>query len=166
MSTHFVYDDASRLSRERQAPAADRRQGIQASFRRTEDRQFVMMEAAYLRTGGLVSGDEAARILRRHSSQPISQLAHWIVERSIVSFYWNSRTLVPLFQFDRSDMSMRAGASAVVRELHDVFDDWDLAMWFAQPNARLSDVAPVDIIEHDQRAVAEAARADRLVARG
>ena len=166
MSTHLAYDDVTQLSRERQAPATDSRQGIRASFRRTEDRQFIMMEAAYLRTGGLVSGDEAARILRRHSSQPISQLARWIVERTIVSFYWNSRTLVPLFQFDRSDMSMRAGTSAVVRELHDVFDDWDLATWFAQPNSWLNDAVPVDVIEHDQPAVVDAARADRFIARG
>jgi hypothetical protein len=166
MSALFTHDDVSQVSRDHQALATDSHQGTRASFRRTEDRQFVMMESAYLRTGGLVSGDEVARILRRHSGQPISKLARWIVERSIVSFYWNSRTLVPLFQFDRTDMSMRAGTNAVVRELHDVFDDWDLATWFAQPNAWLNDAAPVDVIEEDQPAVVQAARADRYIALG
>ena len=42
--------------------------------------QFAAMEIAYERRGGLASGDEVARLLRRHSEQPLSVLARWIVD--------------------------------------------------------------------------------------
>jgi hypothetical protein len=40
---------------------------------------------AFRRTGGLVSGDELTFLLRGRTSQPISMLARWIVERQVVS---------------------------------------------------------------------------------
>ncbi len=138
----------------------------QASFRRTEDRQFLTMEWAFRRTGGLSTGDEVAQLLRRRLGQPISTLARWIVDREILVFNWQARMLVPMFQFEPSDMSLRHGPVAVVRELVDVLDDWELALWFAQPNEWLNDTAPVDAITVDLASVLEAARADRFIAQG
>ena len=137
-----------------------------ANFQLVEDRQFLTMKGAYARTGGLAFGDEVARLLRRRSEQPISTLARWIVARTIVTFEWRSQTLIPLFQFDPLDMSHRAGTVAVIRELSDVFDDWELASWFAQPNVWLHDATPVDAIRDDQPGVLQAARVDRFIARG
>jgi hypothetical protein len=133
---------------------------------RLEDRQFLVMQHAFHLTGGMVSGDEMARLLRRHSDQPISMLARWIVAREAVSFEWKSQTLLPLFQFDLSNMSLRPSVTAIVRELADVFDDLPLALWFAEPNAWLADSSPVDVVAVDPAAVLEAARADRFIARG
>jgi acyl-CoA synthetase (AMP-forming)/AMP-acid ligase II len=134
--------------------------------RRVEDKQFVAMAHAYRRSGGLASGDEVARLLRKRCDQPISMLARWIVDRSVVSFVWQSRTLLPMFQFERSNMSLCRGVSEVVQELSAVFDEWALATWFAQPNSWLHDAAPVDVIAGDPAEVLWAARADRFVARG
>jgi hypothetical protein len=128
--------------------------------------QHLAMVDAYRRSGGLLSGDEVALLLREHASQPLSVIARWIVTRRVVSYVWQSQTLVPMFQFDRSDMSLRRGTSEVVDELADTFDDWELAAWFAEPNSWLHGAAPVEMIEVDQRAVQQAARADRFVARG
>jgi hypothetical protein len=129
--------------------------------------QHIAMVDAYRRTGGLVSGAEAALLLRRHSTQPLSLLARWIVTRRMVSYVWQSEILVPLFQFDRDDMSLRRDSSQVVDELVDTFDDWELAAWFARPNSWLQDAAaPVELIDVDQQAVLQAARADRFIARG
>ena len=136
------------------------------TFCRIEDKQFAMMETAFSRTGGLASDNVAAHHLRRHTGQPVSTLAHWIVERAIVCFPWNSHTLVPMFQFDLGEMTLRPGATEILRELVDVFDDWELALWFARPNAWLNDATPVDTMAHDQPAVHRAARADRFIARG
>ena len=124
------------------------------------------MVDAYRRTGGLVSGAEVELLLRRHATQPLSLLARWIVTRRLVSYPWQSDILVPLFQFDRRDMSLRPETVQVVAELADTFDDWELAAWFAQPNSWLQDAAPVEVIDVDQPAVLQAARADRFVARG
>jgi hypothetical protein len=130
------------------------------------DDRYQAMVHTYQRTGGLVSCDEAAALLRRHRDQPISVLARWIVAGTVVNFSWQGQTLVPLFQFDLRDMSLRRAASEVICELWGVFDDLDLAIWFAQPNAWLGNAAPVDALEIDQPAVLQAARADRYIARG
>jgi hypothetical protein len=128
--------------------------------------QHIAMVDAYRRTGGLVGGTELALLLRRHSTQPLSLLARWIVARRVVSYVWQSEILVPLFQFDRHDMSLRRGTVQVVDELADTFGDWELAAWFAHPNTWLQGTAPVELIDVDQPAVLQAARADRFVARG
>jgi hypothetical protein len=128
--------------------------------------EFAVMRHAYRRTGGLVRGDEIARGLGERLEQPISVVARWIVSRTVVSFDWRSQILLPLFQFDAADMLPRPAIAAVVQELMNVFDDWELAVWFAQPNGLLRYAAPVDAIARDASAVLSAARAERFVARG
>jgi len=134
--------------------------------RRLEDRQFSAMAEAYGRTGGLVPGDDLAGRLRRCCNQPLSQLARWLVAREVIGFEWRGQTLLPLFQFDVETFQPRPDVAAVLRELTCVFDDWELAWWFANPNAWLKGQAPVDVLGVDPRAVVEAARADRYVAVG
>ena len=140
--------------------------GPQSLVLRIEARQFQTMWHAYSLHGGLASPDEVARRLRLRSEQPISVLARWIVARKIVNFVWQSQTLIPLFQFELQDMSLRISAVKAIAELTSVFDDWELALWFVQANAWLRDIAPIDRIEEDEAAVLEAARADRFIARG
>ncbi len=79
---------------------------------------------------------------------------------------WRSQTLLPLFQFDLPSARLRAPVAAAVRELSDVFDDWDLAHWFAQPNVWLGNAAPATLVDAHAGAVLAAARADRFIARG
>jgi hypothetical protein len=121
---------------------------------------------AFQRTGGLVSGHELTFLMRGRTSQPISMLARWIVERRVVSFEWHGETLLPMFQFDRADMSVHRDVAAILDELEGTFDDWGLATWFALPNAWLKDRSPVDLLPLDPNAVRHAARADRFIARG
>ena len=89
-----------------------------------------------------------------------------LLTRAGVNFERQSQTLVPLFQFDLSDMSLRPSVTAILRELTDVFDDLALALWFAEPNAWLADSSPVDVLTSDPDSVLAAARADRFIARG
>jgi hypothetical protein len=128
-------------------------------FRRAEERQFATMEHAFARHGGLVGGEEAAWLLRRHAGQPISALARWIAEHRVVSFTWQSRLLVPLFQFKPCEMSLRAGVAEAALALAARFDDWAIALWFAQPNDGLDERAPVDVVALDPAAVARVAQA-------
>ena len=125
------------------------------------------MVQAYRHAGGLVSSDCAAVLLRAHREQPISQLARWIVGRHIVSFDWQGERLVPLFQFERADMSLRPRVREVVLELTDAFDDdLEVAAWFTSPNSWLRAVVPLVLLEIDAPAVLDAARSDRYLARG
>ncbi len=134
--------------------------------RRLEDKQHEVMRSVFARTGGCVSEIAAARHLSRRSTHVPSTLMTWIVKRTIVSFPWRSHTQVPLFQFCPDDMSPRREVTDVVCELSDVFDDWELAVWFAQSNSWLEGMAPAEIIAHDPAAVHATARADRYIARG
>ncbi len=137
-----------------------------SAFVDIEDRQFQALRCAYARTGGLVYGDEMACLLRPHADQPVSVVARWIVARTIVNFEWRSQTFIPLFQFTRADLSLDAASAIAVKELGTVFDDWELALWFAQPNSWLHGRAPADAVAASPSEVVAAARADRFVARG
>ena len=124
------------------------------------------MRSAYASSGGVVSGAEIVLLLRGHSSQSISRVARWIVAREVVQFKWRGETLLPLFQFDLANMSVRPHTRRVIAELAPAFDDMDLAQWFVRPNSRLADALPVDLFERDLLAVLAAARADRLARMG
>jgi len=148
------------------SPSPSRAASPRGGGERLEDRQFRQMQEAYGRTGGLVNGTEAARRLRRYCDQPLSTLARLIVARSIVCFEWRSQLLVPLFQFEVADMSLRSSVVQVMREFSSVLDDWECAWWFSQPNVWLHGEAPVDLIVQEPTRVLAAARTDRFVARG
>ena len=142
------------------------RRGLPALLQTTEDFQYREMELAFHSSGGIVSSDEVTDLLQARTSQPISVLARWIVAHNVLSLAWQSRMMLPLFQFDLHTMTVREAVTDVIRELVPVMTDWDAALWFAQPNAWLGNSAPVDTIEADARAVFEAARTERYVARG
>ena len=131
----------------------------------TESRRQAMVRV-YQRTGGLARSDEVLFLLRRHTSQALSRLARWIVEQRVVSFEWQGQRMLPMFQFDVADMAIRPGAAVVLEELSGTFDDWELAVWFAEPNSWLQGRIPVDTLGVDPGVVLDAARADRFVANG
>ncbi len=129
-------------------------------------RHFVEMEAAYRLYGGIASDSEVIDMLRQCSDQPMSRLARWIVARDVVSFDCQGTTWLPLFQFEGELLSVRPAVTSAIQELADVFDDWELATWFALPNTWLQGTTPVEAITICPFAVREAARADRFIARG
>jgi hypothetical protein len=138
----------------------------QESLRRIEDRQLLEMSRGYSAHGGLVSSIEVERRLRRHWDAPAVVLADWIVKRAIVNVRWRSQLLIPAFQFTPSNMTIHPVVSGVLAEFENVFDDWETALWFALPNGLLFDTRPVDLLPTSPETVAQAARADRFVARG
>jgi hypothetical protein len=131
----------------------------------TESRSAAMAKV-YEGSGGLMRSEEVLFLLRRRSSQALSLLARWIVDQRVVTFEWQADRRIPMFQFELADMSIRPEASAVLAELAGTLDDWELASWFAEPNAWLQGRSPVDALQGDAQAVLDAARADRFVARG
>lgn len=136
------------------------------AFERIERIQYEAMSHAFRAHGGFVCTDEVAQRLRCVADQPIARLARWIVSRSVISIAWRAQTLMPAFQFEVDEMSIRPCVAAVLQELRDVFDNWELALWFAAPNAWLDYAAPVAIMTEDALAVLQAARTDRFIARG
>ena len=127
---------------------------------------FDQVEVAYRRSGGIASDADVVSRLRLCSDQPVSRLARWIVARDVVSFEYRGTTWLPLFQFEGEAPAVLPSVTSVIRELVDVFDDWELATWFALPNTWLQAMRPADVIATHQGAVLEAARADRFIVRG
>jgi hypothetical protein len=155
-STDRATEVISTIARMAQAPAKNA-----GWSRRTEDRQLRQMQDGFARHGGMLSGDAAARAMRHRAAQPISTIAKWIVGRELVHLDLPSGYLLPMFQFDPMELEVRPGVRGAVLELRDAFDDWDICLWFACPNAELGDAMPVDRVADDPDGVVRAARADR-----
>lgn len=128
--------------------------------------RFALMHLAYGRAGGLRAGDDLAGLWRGKCAQPVSRLARWIVEGSVVSFSHGGATWVPLFQFDPTGLVVRPAVRAALHELAGVFEDWELAWWFVAANDWLAGQSPLDLLDIEPAAVCGAARADRYIARG
>jgi hypothetical protein len=132
---------------------------------RTDDEFFAMLNA-YRGSGGLARAQEVFVLFKLCCRSDVATLARWIVKRKVISFDWQSKIWLPLFQFNRSDMTPQPGLSHVLGELGAVFDPWETANWFAKPNAWIADRTPADTLQRDVSAVLNAARADRFIAAG
>jgi hypothetical protein len=130
--------------------------------------------AAFSGTGGLVSGDDLADLIRHRcevagwlpDSEPVSLVARWIVTRAVISLDSPWGPMFPLFQFDLPTASVIDAMAPLLNELRPVFDDVELALWFVTPNDWLGGARPVSAMHHSLPAVLQAARADRFVAGG
>ncbi|MDM0066614.1 hypothetical protein [Variovorax sp. J31P207] len=142
------------------------RPGVAALLQTVQARQYCEMEQAFSSRGGLLGSDEVVALLMMHTDQPISQLARWIVDREVLSLNWRSRTVLPLFQFDRSTMTPRSSVTAVIQELIPALGDWEMCLWFIAPSACLAETSPLDAISLDAPAVVDAARCERYLLRG
>src|SRR4051812_2803306 len=116
----------------------------QHPFRRIENEALLEMCHAYDAHGGVASGDQIAAELVSYCDQPIAIVARWIVRRDVVNFASRSDILIPRFQFSAADMKVRPVVSRVIAELEGVFDDWEIAQWFAQANVGLCNERPLD----------------------
>ena len=123
--------------------------------------EFMELLKAFRPSGGLLRSTEvAARCgLRRETDVPT--LTNWIAGRQVISFKWLSRTWLPLFQFSRPDMTRQLGLEVVLSELTEIYDDWEVAKWFARANPWLANCTPAEKLETDPAEVLQAARAER-----
>jgi hypothetical protein len=126
--------------------------------------RFVSLLNAFRESGGLARANEVASQFQRRSNQDISVLGGWLLKRQVIGFEWHSKLWMPLFQFNPSDMSLRTGLADILAELVVVFNDWDLASWFARPNPWLSEGLPADALATAATQVHWAAQAERSVA--
>jgi len=128
------------------------------------DHQFVAMLDVYRDSGGLAREREVVALSRLCCGPDADTIAGWLADRELMGFNWQSKTWLPLFQFNRLDMTRRPELSQVFAELTPVYDPWELASWFAQANPWLAQRIPADMLYTDPSAVLQAARADRFIA--
>ena len=128
-----------------------------------KNRQFIELLNAFRLSGGLARAAEVAARFQMHGVHEASPLAGWINNREVVSFEWQSRLWLPLFQFNPVGLTLRTGLRGVLAELRGVYDDWELATWFAQANPWLADRTPADMLAVAAPQVLNAARAERFI---
>jgi len=133
------------------------------------DAEFAEMQRAFAPYAGMSTGDELLLRASRSRPLPISSLARPIARRELVSLMHRGQLLLPNFQFEPGSLQLLPAMTEIVLELRDVFDDWDLALWFAMPNVVLQHARPVDLLASRGSGVSEvreAARVDRFIALG
>lgn len=123
------------------------------------DPEFIAALYAYRASGGLAPAEELLTSHRRHCGHDLATLARWIVARQVISFAWQARTWIPLFQFCPHDMTPRRDLAPVLATLNAACDEWELAHWFTLPNAWLAGRTPLATLAADLSAVLLAARA-------
>lgn len=130
------------------------------------NRQFIAMLDAYRPSGGLARAQEVATMFKTHGLSDPATLAGWIIRRQVISFEWQGKIWLPLFQFNHVDMTRQPGLAEALSELVVVYDDWDIASWFSRPNPWLAECTPADSLAAAAPEVLNAARAERYVAAG
>jgi hypothetical protein len=136
--------------------------------------EWMSTYAAFADTGGMASGDELAQRLVDSAShaggasglQAISLVARWIVSRAVVTVLGPHGWMLPMFQFDLATATIRPSMAPVLAELHGIFDDAEVALWFVSSNSWLEGDRPAMVMHKNLPGVLHAARADRYVARG
>ena len=128
------------------------------------DHQFMALLDAYRNTGGLARAHEVFTMYRSRHGADVETLARWIVRREVISFDWQSKVWVPLFQFDRTTMTLQPGLNCILTVLNPIHGPQEMAAWFAQPSRCLMEQAPVDVFGTDPHAVLKAACTDRVIA--
>ena len=136
----------------------------QAAYLRRADAQFVQMLDGFRSSGGLARLQEVAKLCERRGGPDLASLSTCLARREIICFEWQSTGWLPLFQFNPVDMTLHSQIQPVVSELSCIFDPWELALWFSQPNPWLANRAPADALLSDLETVLHAARADRFLA--
>jgi len=130
-----------------------------AEFDVPSGRGFIALLEAFRATGGTAPGEIVGRLLEEHQVGNAVSLAKLIYTGQAFGFEWRDSLWIPMFQFDANDLALKASAQNVRAELPSLWSGWQVASWFAAPNARLDGHSPADRLDSDLEAVVQAAQA-------
>lgn len=142
---------------------ASLRPGFPLDAANPQQAAFLALQRAFVPSGGLLRDDA---LVANPPGSGTAVATKSAIEPNAIRFAWNGAVWLPRFQFESGRSTVTASAAQVIAELTSIFDGWELATWFVQPNLWLGCKAPVDLIEHCLHDVLGAARADRFIAAG
>ena len=90
-------------------------------------------------------------------------MAKLIYTGQAFGFEWRDSLWIPMFQFDANDLALKASAQSVRAELPSSWSGWNVATWFAAPNARLDGRSPADRLDSDLETLVVVARSVEAV---
>jgi hypothetical protein len=129
------------------------------------DRDFIELQNAYRRRGGLARGESLAQRMSLAGSGGYVDLARRIVGGQLFSFTWHDDFWLPMFQFDPQRLTPGEAPRRVLAELRGALDGWAIAHWYLKPSHALGGGRPLDLLDRDLEAVllaAHSARQDAL----
>jgi hypothetical protein len=132
---------------------------LSADFDVPSGRGFIALLEAFRATGGTAPGEIVGRLLEEHQVGNAVSLAKLIYTGQAFGFEWRDSLWIPMFQFDANDLALKGSAQSVRAELPSLWSGWQVASWFAGPNARLDAHSPADRLDSDLEAVLQAAQA-------
>jgi len=119
---------------------------------------FIALLECFRASGGTAPGEIVGRLLEEHRIGDATSLAQLVHSGRVFGFAWRASLWIPMFQFDADDLSLRSDVQQVRAALPPLWSGWDVATWFATPNARLDDHCPVHQMNLDPDAVLQAAQ--------
>lgn len=105
---------------------------------------------------GVLTSTEVAELAGSQAKNRAALANRWKQERRIFSVQHQGATVFPGYQFDTAGRP-RPVIAEVVERLGSQSSEWELALWFVAETGWLSGRRPVDLLDRDPRAVAEAA---------
>jgi hypothetical protein len=118
---------------------------------------FIALLEAFRATGGCAPAAMVDRLLQEHQRGASINLASRISMRQLFGFEWRANLWIPMFQFQRDDLSLKTAPQQVRAALPAPWSGWTLAVWFSTANRRLDGRSPVDMLDLDLDAVLQAA---------
>ena len=131
---------------------------------RPNERDFDILLAGYMWSGGIARSNEAARRLEALQPGSLISVERLIAANAVFAFDWRGSLWLPMFQFAPDARLVNPHARRVLTELASVFDGWAIACWFLDANLWLQGRRPIDVMESAPPAVLAAARGDRFIA--
>jgi hypothetical protein len=120
--------------------------------------------ASLVREFGALTGHQVADLAGSRAVNRAALASRWKSNGRIFSVDFRGTTLYPAFQFDHKGQP-RPVIARIVRVLGCRGSEWQLALWLTSSVGWLNGQRPVDLLETDPEAVAEAAdrEAEELV---
>ena len=131
---------------------------MDADFDVPSGRCFIALLQAFRAARGTAPGEIVGRLLEEHQLGHAVSLAQLINTGQAFGLEWRDILWIQMFQFDADDLALKASARVVRAELPSMWSLWQLASWFAAPNAGLDGLSPADVLDSDLVAVMRVAR--------
>ncbi len=119
---------------------------------------FIALLEAFRATGGTAPSEFVSRLLEEHQVGSSACLAELVDTGRVFGFRWRAALWIPMFQFGADDLAPKLGAQQVRAELPSGWSAWEVASWFAMPNAALGSRSAAELLDAELDAVLRVAR--------
>lgn len=130
---------------------------VPSTARVLQARRNALAREALLQDFGALTSAEVADLAGSRAANKAALANRWKQEGRIFPITHHGQTLFPAYQFD-SEGQPRPVIAEVLTTLGQQSRDWELALWFISSSGWLGGRRPVELLESEPAAVAEAAR--------